>query len=264
MRNQLRYAVAELVLTAALLFLVVTAVRWLLAPDSPAVGAAPDPTLRLAGVALAVGAAIALVMSPAAQRFTAGHLNPAVTVGLWALRELPGRAVLPFVAAQLAGSALGMGLGRAVWGPMADTAAVAPGETWGGATVLVLEAVAMAAMMLLAAYALIAPRVARALPPLMGASVAGAIVGLGPVTGGAVNPARQFGPALWSGQTAHLVAYLVAPVLGALLAAAVFRAVRPQRKAGHPPLRKAGASTPPPRPAEHTSPTGPPQPHHAL
>ena len=32
------------------------------------------------------------------------HLNPAVTVGLWAARRVPGRAVLPFVAAQLAGA----------------------------------------------------------------------------------------------------------------------------------------------------------------
>ncbi|MFJ2743194.1 aquaporin [Streptomyces sp. NPDC087440] len=233
--RQLREAVAELVLTAALLFLVVTVVRWLLAPDSPVVAAVPDATLRLAGVALAVGAAIALVMSPAAGRFTAGHLNPAVTVGLWALREFPGRAVLPFAAAQLAGSALGTGLGRAVWGPMADTAAVAPGESWNGATVLALEAAAMAAMMLLAASALIAPRLARALPPLMGGAVAAAIVGLGPVTGGSVNPARQLGPALWSGQTAHLAAYLVAPVLGALLGAAAFRIVRPQARTHVPP-----------------------------
>ncbi|MEU8891205.1 aquaporin [Streptomyces sp. NPDC048442] len=212
----------ELVLTTALLFLVVTAVRWLLAADSPAVAAVPDPTLRLAAVALAVGAAIALALSPALQRLTAGHLNPAVTLGLWVLRVFPGRAVLPFVAAQLAGSALGTFLGRAVWGPAADAAVVAPGEVWGGAAVLILEAAAMAAMMLLAAYAPGAPRLARALPLLMGGSVAAAIVGLGPVTGGSVNPARQFGPALLSGHTAHLTAYLLAPVLGALLAAGAY------------------------------------------
>ncbi|GAA3488274.1 aquaporin [Streptomyces cremeus] len=241
MRRQLREAAAELILTAALLLLVSTVVRWLLAPDSPAVAAVPDPTLRLAGVALAVGAAIALVMSPPARRFTAGHLNPAVTVGLWALREFPGRAVLPFVAAQLTGSALGTGLGRAVWGPMADTAAVAPGEAWSGTAVLVLEAAAMAAMTLLAAYALIAPRLARALPVLMGGTVAAAIVGLGPVTGGSVNPARQFGPALWSGQTAHLAAYVLAPVLGALLAAAAFRIVRARARTHvRPPVRSLG------------------------
>ncbi|MFI0977870.1 aquaporin [Streptomyces sp. NPDC021093] len=222
----LRQACWELVLTAALLLLVVTAVRWLLVADSPAVAAVPDPTLRLTAVALVVGAVIALVMSPALQRVTAGHLNPAVTVGLWALRAFPGRAVLPFVAAQLVGSALGTFLGRAVWGPAADAAAVAPGEAWhgawGGAAVPALEAAAMAAMTLLAAYAPGVPRLARALPLLMGGSVAAAIVGLGPVTGGSVNPARQFGPALLSGHTAHLATYLVAPVLGALLAAGAY------------------------------------------
>ncbi|MFJ6696875.1 aquaporin [Streptomyces sp. NPDC091272] len=222
MATQLRAALWELVLTAAFLFLVVTAVRWLLVADSPAVAALPAPTLRLAAVALVVGAAIALVMSPALQRITAGHLNPAVTLGLWALRAFPGRAVLPFVAAQLAGSALGAYLGRVAWGPAADTAAVAPGEAWGGAAVLVLEAAAMAAMMLLAAYAPGVPRLTRALPLLMGGGVAAAIVGLGPVTGGSVNPARQFGPALLSGQTAHLAAYLLAPVLGALLGAGTY------------------------------------------
>lgn len=222
MKNQLRLTVAEFLLTTALLLLVVSAVRWLLAADSPVVTAVPDPSLRLAGVALVVGGAIALVMSPALHRVTAGHLNPAVTLGMWALRAFPGRAVLPFVAAQLAGSALGTFLGRALWGPSADLAAVAPGAAWDGAAVLTLEAAAMAAMVLLAAIAPGTPRLARGLPLLMGGSVAAAIFGLGPVTGGAVNPARQFGPALLSGHTAHLPGYLLAPVLGALLAAGAY------------------------------------------
>ncbi|MGA5699054.1 aquaporin [Peterkaempfera bronchialis] len=53
--------------------------------------------------------------------------------------------------------------------------------------------------------------------PLIGA----AIVLLGTTTGGSVNPARQFGPAVVSGRVGFLWVYLVAPMLGAVLAATV-------------------------------------------
>jgi aquaporin Z len=62
--------------------------------------------------------------------------------------------------------------------------------------------------------------------PGSGPAAAGAMVGLeaifgGPVSGASMNPARSLGPALVSGRFAGLWIYLLAPVLGALAAAAV-------------------------------------------
>ena len=64
-------------------------------------------------------------------------------------------------------------------------------------------------------------RYARLVPYVIGLSVALVIAVLGPRSGGSINPARQFGPAALAGQTTDLWIYLVAPVLGAVLGAAV-------------------------------------------
>jgi hypothetical protein len=60
--------------------------------------------------------------------------------------------------------------------------------------------------------------------------IGGGIALLGTASGGSENPARQFGPAIASGQTRFLWAYLLAPVLAAVLAAAARRAIHPARQ----------------------------------
>jgi glycerol uptake facilitator-like aquaporin len=74
------------------------------------------------------------------------------------------------------------------------------------------------------------PRLARAVPWLVGIFIDGAIALLGTASGGSENPARQFGPAIASGQTRFLWAYLLAPLLAAVLAAAARRAIQPARE----------------------------------
>ena len=59
----------------------------------------------------------------------------------------------------------------------------------------------------------------------------GGVVGLeamfaGPITGASMNPARSFAPALFSGQTEHLWLYILAPILGALLAVLACKAIK--------------------------------------
>jgi aquaporin Z len=61
--------------------------------------------------------------------------------------------------------------------------------------------------------------------------VVGAVIALealfaGPICGASMNPARSFGPAIVSGHFEHLWIYLVAPVLGMLVAIPLYRVVR--------------------------------------
>jgi uncharacterized membrane protein YeaQ/YmgE (transglycosylase-associated protein family) len=66
-------------------------------------------------------------------------------------------------------------------------------------------------------------------PRLVGAVVAVLIGVTGPWTGGSFNPARQFGPALLSSQTAFLWSYLVAALTGAVSTAAAYRLIGTRR-----------------------------------
>ncbi|MEV8002441.1 aquaporin [Streptomyces parvus] len=132
-------AVCEAALTALLLFLIVTAVRWLVGPDPGSAAARPAV---LGGV---VGILLALLMLSPPGRCSGGHLNPAVTLALWRLGVFPGREVVPYAVAQLAGSVSGVWCAGLVWGPAAGRppvrhASVRADPAWGDAAVLAAEA----------------------------------------------------------------------------------------------------------------------------
>jgi glycerol uptake facilitator-like aquaporin len=85
-------------------------------------------------------------------------------------------------------------------------------------TALILSPAGMAVIVLLVGICLGTPRVAPLIPYIVGGAIGLAIVLLGTSTGGSVNPARQFGPAVISGETRFLWVYLLAPMAGAMLA----------------------------------------------
>ena len=66
----------------------------------------PDVGIGFAGVALAFGLTV-LTMAYAIGHISGCHLNPAVTVGLWAGGRHPAREVVPYIIAQVLGAAAG-------------------------------------------------------------------------------------------------------------------------------------------------------------
>jgi glycerol uptake facilitator-like aquaporin len=217
-------AADEFALTTVLLFLTVTVVRWLRDPGSTLYIADLEVALAVIGVLSGI-ILTGLIFTPPGRR-SGGHMNPAVTVALWLMDAFPGRSVAPYVLAQLAGSMAGTGLGRLAWGravslPPVDHAAIRPAPTWQPASVFLAEAGCMIVLILVVGLFLAHPGYARLLPYAIGLSVGLVIALLGPRSGGSINPARQFGPAALSGQTTDLWIYLLAPILGAVLGAAV-------------------------------------------
>jgi glycerol uptake facilitator protein/aquaporin Z len=213
-----------------LLFGVVTIVRWVIGPSSVA-RAIPHIHLQLLVIGTAVGLLIAgLILSPPG-RASGGHMNPAISLAMWRFGVFPAAGLLPYTAAQLAGSVLGARAAGAVWGsaaarPPVSYAVLQPAAGWAAGQLFGTETLSMFVIGL----CLSVPRLAGAVPWIVGLFIGGAIALLGTASGGSENPARQLGPAIASGQTRFLWAYLLAPMLAAMLAAAARRAIHPARQ----------------------------------
>lgn len=221
-------------LTTVLLFGIVTFVRWVIGPSAIS-RAAPGIHAELLIVGLAVGLLItALILSPLGMA-TGGHMNPAISFGLWWLGAFPRRAVLPSTAAQLGGSLLGV---LAAWGPASPRAPVAyavlrPAPGWPNGMLFPAEGASMAVIVVLVGVFLSVHQLTGFVPWLVGALIAVAIIALGAITGGSVNPARELGPAVLAGQPGFLVSYLLAPLAGAALTAWLIRRFRSRNVLAH-------------------------------
>lgn len=233
----LRNSALEFLLALVLLFGVTTIVRWVIGP-SPVSSAVPTTGVQLLIVGAAVGALLSgLILSPAG-RVSGGHVNPAITLTMWRFKVFPGVSVVPYIVAQLAGSVVGVLVARSAWGAVTDSppvsdAALQPGAGWSSPALFPAEAATLAVIVLFVGGFLSVPRLAPLVPGLVGFLVGLAIVLLGAITGGCANPARQFGPALVSGQWKFLWVYLTAPMVGGFLAAALRGLVARRRVLTH-------------------------------
>lgn len=150
------------------------------------------------------------------------HFNPAVTLGFAAVGDFPWRKVPGYVAAQVLGAAVASGVLRATFGLVGNLGATLPATA--PVHSLVLEFVLTFLLMLVIMGAAVD---ARAVKGFAGLAI-GATVGLeamfgGPISGASMNPARSLGPALLAGAWDYHWIYWVAPVLGAVAAALLYR-----------------------------------------
>jgi glycerol uptake facilitator-like aquaporin len=229
-----RDSVFELILTAVLLFGVVSIVRWGMGP-SPISRMIPSihEELWIVGTAVAFLLTGLILSSPG--RASGGHMNPAISLAMWRFGVFPGAGVIPYTIAQLLGSVLGVVAARGVWGdvvtePPVVFGALHPGpgcSTW---ELFATEAFGMAVIVFLVGLCLAVQRLTPFVPWIVGALVGIGIAVLGTSTGGSLNPARQFGPAVVSGQTLFLWVYLAAPLVGAAAAAWVRSLLQYRRK----------------------------------
>jgi glycerol uptake facilitator-like aquaporin len=243
-----RDSAIELILTSILLFGVVTIVRWVIGP-SPISRAIPGIHAELWIVGAAVALLLAgLILSPPG-RASGGHTNPAISLAVWRFGVFPGAGVIPYSIAQLLGSVLGVVAARTVWGhivaePPVVFASLQPGPGWSTWELFVVEALGMTVIALVVGLCLAVPRLTSFVPWIVGSLVGLGIALLGTATGGSLNPARQFGPAVVSGQTRFLWAYLLAPMFGAAIAAWLRRKIqRPRRVLTHRLCGTIGTST---------------------
>src|SRR5882724_10236781 len=251
-----RHSAFELILTVILLFGVTSIVRWVIGPSLMS-RVIPQIHAEL----LIVGAAVALllaglILSPPG-RASGGHMNPAISLAMWRFGVFPGAGVVPYTIAQLLGSVLGVLAARALWGqvvaePPVVHAVLQPGPGWSTGELFAAETLSMAVIVFLVGTCLRCPRLAPFVPWVVGVLIGTASALLGRSTGGSVNPARQFGPAAVSGQTHFLLVYLLAPILGAVIAAWLRQTIQHRRAVLTHRLCDVPASHGTHDPAEHT------------
>ena len=194
----------------------------------------PNVGIGLLGVALAFGLTV-LTMAYAIGHISGCHLNPAVSIGLWAGGRFPAKQLIPYIVAQVLGGLAAGGVlyviasGKAGFALSAGFASNGYGaHSRGGYSLpacLVCEVV-MTMMFLIIILGATDKRAPQGFAPLA--------IGLGltlihlisiPVTNTSVNPARSTGVAVFVGgwATSQLWLFWVAPIAGALIGAAVYR-----------------------------------------
>jgi MIP family channel proteins len=175
-------------------------------------------------VAFAHGLALAVVVS-AFGAVSGAHFNPAVTFGLWIASRIDGVRAVTYVIAQLIGAIVAALLvSTLVPGPsMAQAALPAPGNGIDQVQATLIEA-ALTMILLTAVFGTaVDPRAARIGGLAIGLALAAGIMFGGPVTGGALNPARWFGPAVVAADYTNALVYIVGPLLGAGIIAVLYR-----------------------------------------
>lgn len=168
------------------------------------------------GIAVTFGLVV-MSMVYAVSRVSGAHINPAVTIGLWAARRFNGRDVTPYVVSQLVGAGVASGLLRLMFPEHPNLGATLPsGPLWQS---FILEIVLTCALM----FVILGVSGTGARSGLGAGLAIGGVVALGalwggPISGASMNPARSIAPAVVSGELTDLWIYLLAPCAGGLLA----------------------------------------------
>ena len=180
------------------------------------------------GVGGLVGAAFAhgLVIVSIAYAYgsiSGAHVNPAVTLAVALRGRISWRQAVGYWLVQLAGGAAGAGVLFFVLGG----ASSGLGATLPAAGVTPLQAIVVEAVLTFFLANVVLHTTERKNPTpfaglAIGLTLAGLILMGGPLTGASLNPARTFGPALFTGTLGYMWIYLVGPGLGAAAAAGVY------------------------------------------
>ncbi|CAM4117206.1 aquaporin Z [Bordetella tumulicola] len=197
----------------------------------------PELGIGFAGVALAFGLTV-LTMAFAVGHISGGHFNPAVTVGLAAGGRFPVREIVPYVVAQVVGAIVAAAVLAVIAGGKEGFDLVASGfaangygeHSPGGYTLtaaLICEVVMTFGFLFVILGATDKRAPAGFAPIPIGLALTLIHLISIPVTNTSVNPARSTGPALFVGGWAveQLWLFWLAPIVGALLAAVVYRFV---------------------------------------
>jgi len=184
-----------------------------------------DATAGLLEVALAHGLVLCVMVS--ALRRISAHFNPAVTIALLVTGDVtPAQAVKciggQFTGALMAALTLEALFPAPLWEASRGTRQLISLDV-STAQAFAIEAIATGILMTAVMGTLIDPKAPKGGGIVVGLAYGAGMLAFAPLTGASMNPARTLGPMLVTGAYEGLALYLTAPVVGAVIAALIYR-----------------------------------------
>ncbi|GAP68159.1 MIP family channel proteins [Bacteroidales bacterium 6E] len=200
----------------------------------------PELGIGFAGVALAFGLTV-VTMAYAIGHISGCHLNPAVSIGLWAGGRFSAKELLPYIVAQVLGGIAGAAIlyiiasGKPGF-ELGGFAANGYGEHSPGGYGMLAALVSEVVMTFMFLIVILGATHSKAPKAFAGLAIGLALTLIHlisiPVTNTSVNPARSTSQALFVGDWAlgQLWLFWVAPIVGAILAGFVYKAMSPEEE----------------------------------
>ena len=219
---------AELIGTLLLVFFITAVVSYHVAEPTPAI---PNPFINWAVIGL-VHVFLLFVLIQTLAVASGAHFNPAVTAAMAFLRQISPRDAVIYVVMQVIGATGGAFLTKALLldeGKAQNYGAAAVSDVINGKILpgMVVEALGTFFLVWAIIGVAVNPGAAKDWAALaIGGALGMGVMVFGPLTGASFNPARAFGPALvghdFDGAGKFLLVYVIAPVIGALVAAFLY------------------------------------------
>lgn len=191
--------------------------------------------IGLLGISIAFGFAV-VAMAYAIGGISGCHINPAVTIGVLVAGRMTSKDAVGYIVAQLIGATIGSGVlylivsGSSTWVmPEWGLGANGWGDGYLGNYNITSAFIAETVFTCIFLFVILAVTSKYGNSNMAGLAIGVTLMLIHlvviPVTGTSVNPARSFGPAVFSGGMAlsQLWLFFVAPILGAILAALLWK-----------------------------------------
>jgi len=173
------------------------------------------------GVALAHGLVI-LTFAYAYGHISGAHFNPAVTIGLWVGKQIDTASAVAYIVVQIIGGIVGGYVLLFLLGSDSSLGATVLANGVTPMQGLVLEAILTFFLVNAVYNTAVSGKAGNFAPIAIGLTLALSILMGGPLTGASLNPARTIGPAVASLNFADIWVYIVAHVIGAVVAALLY------------------------------------------
>ena len=207
-------------------------------PGAAAVNVASGGGVSGVGIGMSFGL-IVMAMIFALGHISGCHINPAITIAFRALGRISSARAAGYILAQLVGAVLAGFAIIAVVGHQGDAGATTPHIN--GAHAALISETILTFFLAFVVFAVATDE--RAQGPFAAIAIGGyvgfAATGWGPVANASMNPARTFGPAVAANVWDSHWVYWVGPIVGALLATAVYELLREPHSPGASPPQDA-------------------------